>query len=708
MFSSGEKRVRDRETGEWRPARFGDVAVLFSRMTHTEPYERELQRAQIPYHVIGGAGFFQREEVTDLLNALQAIETPFDDVAVAGVLRSGLCGLDDNDLTRLGRALRGSWLPALQAAFDGENVPLRRSIEQALTTSRRAALERTVSLLGRLRAAKDALGPARILAELIDGTGFEAQLAGQFEGRRQVGNVRKLEALARSADRSGLNLAAFIEQVRSQALQQQREEQAQVVSENEDVVRLMTIHCAKGLEFPVVVLPDLDAGGGRATPLLACEGWGWVLNASPDDAAAKQASVPLSHALALREDKRRQREEAVRRFYVAVTRHEDFLIFLAPYRRHKELDTLGRPHTPLHWLGQVFSLEAAMRAGRTELPYGPAGEYRLAVRVETGRRPEPLGTPRESPLAKAGLLTAGPESLAETLRCEGSLTDPAGVGDNARLALLGPLGPHIGRGALAVTALNVFRSCPQRFRWEYELRCPAPPAGPGRAPAGVDAAEEGTFYHQCMERLEWDEADPAAAARRAAQEVPLPAGGQPDVLIARLAEMLKTLRESELGGRIASARRRLPEVDFLLEVGPLTLRGQIDLLFQDARGRWAVVDYKSDRVAGGEIADRGGHYRLQLLTYALAAQRHLGEEIAEAGLYFLRPGALWRAECDPGALAGADAKLRELGEALLAARRSGSWPRRDDENCRSCPYAGLCAGLCAARGAPVPPTAGTC
>ena len=117
-----------------------------------------------------------------------------------------------------------------------------------------------VELLGELHARKDAIGIDAILQAVLDATGYEAVLGANRWGKRMLGNVRLLQEQARTATAGTLSLAQFVAQMDELVINESRYEQAAVAGEREDVVRLMTIHKAKGLEFPVVFVPDLNAG----------------------------------------------------------------------------------------------------------------------------------------------------------------------------------------------------------------------------------------------------------------------------------------------------------------------------------------------------------------------------------------------------------------------------------------------------------------
>src|SRR5262249_55065955 len=134
---------------------------------------------------------------------------------------------------------------------------------ERLPEDQRERTERTRQNLDRWRGLKDRLPIARLLGEVFADSGYDAAVLFEFLGERKLANLWKLVDLARTFDRSGLfGLAEFIERLGELVRTQPREEQAATQPENADVVRLMTIHQAKGLEFPVVFVPDLAASRG--------------------------------------------------------------------------------------------------------------------------------------------------------------------------------------------------------------------------------------------------------------------------------------------------------------------------------------------------------------------------------------------------------------------------------------------------------------
>ncbi len=678
MVEARQRLVWDRGAKAWRPAEYRDVAILFSRMTSSLDYESMLARRGVPYYVVGGTGFFRQQEVFDLLNALAAIDNPFDDLSVIGVLRGSLFGLDDDALMHLAARCQPPYLPAIAAAdlagMDGRMA---------------AAARRACQLVQSLHARKDALGIDELIEHVLDATGYRAMLLSQFNGKRMAGNVQRLTELARAASRDKMSLAGFLSQMNEQVIDESRYEQAAVASEAQNVVRLMTVHKAKGLEFPIVVLPDLNAGRRGVSADILCR-WDWGVAAkvpAPQDDEAAQTAQPLSYRLAKTAENEDLAAEDIRRLYVAMTRHQDHLVLIGADLRTKTgeiADTSGY----LAMLDRQLNFSAAIADGT--LPYG---RFKAAVYHVAAKAPRP--TRRDKSAGEELLDTATtPAELAA-----GLLKLPAAA--DGTLPLLGPLPATAARVELAATALGDFEYCPMYYRWQQELRVPVPWAGPltppppGAPREPLDPASMGTLLHRCMELLDFAAPQPAAAlAAQAAAEMELGAEAIPAVS-AMLEDMIARLAKQPLGGQLATARRRLAELEFVSRTPQATLRGKIDLLFQDQGGTWHIVDYKSDRVGEEGLEVHARRYELQMQIYAEAAWRYLraageGEGVADITLYFLRTGACHVQALTPAGIEQARARLADLATRLTIARRSGQFDRCHREHCGYCMYREYC------------------
>jgi ATP-dependent helicase/nuclease subunit A len=249
LVASPEPRIRDEEG--LRPLKPGDVALLFRSMSNVGIYEAALRKHGLDYYLVGGRAFFAQQEVYDLLNLLRTLENPDDSVALAGALRSPFGCVSDDALLLLALHPDGLWASLHDPAC-----------VSGLPEDQRPRAERIRGLLDTWRTLKDRLPIARLIGRVVADSGYDAALQYEFLGDRKLANLWKLIDLARTFDRPGLfGLAEFIARLGDLVNNQPREEQAATQPENADVLKIMSIHQAKGLEFPVVFVPDLAARG---------------------------------------------------------------------------------------------------------------------------------------------------------------------------------------------------------------------------------------------------------------------------------------------------------------------------------------------------------------------------------------------------------------------------------------------------------------
>ena len=296
-------------------------------MTDLWPFESALADEGFDYHTIGGSAFYAQQEVHDVINLLSVVEDPFDEIAMAGALRSPFFGVSDEGLFWLATTFQDGGLAAGLHRLD--------EIAKLSPLDRRRAV-RALELLSRWRSMKDHVPMARLVAQMLDESGFEAAVVCEFLGERKLANTRKIVRLARDFDRQGgFTLAEFVARLRADLENEPREEQAATTDESGASVRLMSIHQAKGLEFPIVVLPDLARASSNRSPLVACHpDLGLVVRppqSSPSAGESPGDSAPESFAWRayLTLERADDEQESLRLFYVAATRARDALILSA-------------------------------------------------------------------------------------------------------------------------------------------------------------------------------------------------------------------------------------------------------------------------------------------------------------------------------------------------------------------------------------------
>jgi ATP-dependent helicase/nuclease subunit A len=348
-----------------QPVGYSDIAILMRGLTDIERYEKVFLEEGVPYFVVGGGrGYYARAEVRDIMNVLTVIDTPLDDLALVATLRSPMAGLDTGTLYALARF----------AQEDGKRVPIYPRIPDFVASGEapaeeRAALGRFHETMEKLRAGEDRGPVGRLLERILAETRYDAKLLARPAGRRRLANVRKLLQMASASSTRGVG--DFVRRLREIEKLSDREGDAPTEEEASDVVRILTIHKAKGLEFPVVFVADLGrALGFNESALFVCDPRSLAVGCKLNDYQT------AAYRTVVEERKRREREEANRLLYVALTRAREHLV-LCGATQSRNRDT---------WASMVFGHMAVTQPDRPQTRIGPGGiaTYTTPMEALTG------------------------------------------------------------------------------------------------------------------------------------------------------------------------------------------------------------------------------------------------------------------------------------------------------------------------------------
>ena len=230
--------IRDRRSGVWRECAWGDMTILMPARTGLEFYEDALAAAGIPYRHEGSRDFFQRDEVRDLIWVLAAIDDPTDRVALVGALRSSAFAISDQELV-------------LHAAGGG-------AFSYFATPGPREAVSAALVQLRDLHNLRGQFSLAEVVRRVVEQTRLVEFALTRPDGEQGAANLLAIVDDARMfAAAGGGGLRPFIRHLRDAMADEQIEIEATVAEETDDVVRIMTTHGAKGLEFPIVALANL-------------------------------------------------------------------------------------------------------------------------------------------------------------------------------------------------------------------------------------------------------------------------------------------------------------------------------------------------------------------------------------------------------------------------------------------------------------------
>jgi ATP-dependent helicase/nuclease subunit A len=577
----------DRQGVEWK-----DVALLFRASTAFSVYEDALEQAGIPFVTVAGRGFYDRPEVRSLLNALVAVADPADDLALVGLLRSPFIGLTDAALYLLR-------FPPASAVSREDRRPCaiwpilnHSALPDIVPPDDLARAARGQKLISELHDLAGRVQVATLLKRLLDQTHYRAALRAVEGGMRAQRNVDKLLADAHASGLVGVR--EFAEYVRTLRNVGARESEAP--TEAGSAVQLMTVHKAKGLEFPVVVIADAArAGHGGAARVRLDAELGVTI-----DLRDEEGHRPAAHLLAALRDTERDEAENRRLLYVATTRAREKLLVSGHTRILK-----GGALRMSGWL-KLLGQEAGL--DQVAMPGTPVEAQQLALAEDVGCTLYPWREERIAALLDARHVTRRRDRIHRDL-----------------------VAPIIAPSRSSDTdgKLSAREAQPPRRIWRVVPRTTRP-----HAPAWV----VGTLVHAALRHWRFVDDGFDAFLRPFALDTGVVDENLIHAAILETARMLRRFRAHPLWAELDTAQR-WHEVPFsVVEDGRLE-NGIIDLLCR-IDGDWRIAEFKTDRLRSG--ADLSAHVRQeayddQVRRYVRAVRRQLGVQ-AEAIFVFLNAG----------------------------------------------------------------------
>jgi ATP-dependent helicase/nuclease subunit A len=582
-------QVWDKHAGAYRDFRYSDAAILFRATTVVPLYEEVFKRLGLPYLTVSGRGYYDRPEVRDLLSLLSVLNNPADDLSLASVLRSPIFGLSDETLFRL------RWFLS-DGTLSTQPIPYKKALFAPPASDQGQIVEKAASILQELWEMVGQTDVWRLLKYAIERTGYEVALAlfDQEDGGegRQRNNIQKFLEMAR--DRHTVSLSQFLQSIQDLRAREAREGEALGSAPESGAVQIMTIHSAKGLEFPVIVVTDLGRGafrGGASDMILHDPEFGLVCKTRMDD----ELQAPAGYLWGKWLNERMDDAESKRLMYVALTRAADLLI-------------LSGQHNRSSWMQQISAALEIPKDGDEEEVFVSKG---FSVQVKRPTYHEDIQPRKRTDASQESFVLTKIPALAQ----------PFALPEQER---------HF-----AVTHLQ--RSLARNPEALPTVRPAVRSADPAAHTARVPHYLIGLVIHHILENWSWLSLPQVSLEEKLIQSARREGIHEPDAVAFVLRKgmrMLDNLRASSLFEDIQQAKQRFSELPFVLDTPLGKLHGVIDLLFQDKDDVWHLVEWKTDWVDEKSLDEKASEYHQQISVYIAAAQSILGFT-PSAQLYFL-------------------------------------------------------------------------
>ena len=595
-----------------RPADLRDVCILISSRTGLGILTRALEYAGIPYRLEGHSLVFGTQEVQDLLNCLRAIDDPSDEVSIVAALRSPAFACSDVMLARW-RDAGGAWNYRSRLLDDGEPANENRAQRSQRLAELGADFPVRTGLL-KIRAYHQmgqTTGVARLIAAFIRDRRLEELDLAENRPREIWRRRRFLEEQARQLEQAGeanpgtppLTLHTFLQWADLQQEEGARITEIAVPETDDDAVRIMTMHAAKGLEFPIVILLGLEQN-----PSVTSQAMLFDSSTGLTEVRLGNLQTP-GYAAQVEWEKSHAATEQVRLAYVGATRARDHLL-VSMYRstargnRHgagivAQIASLGEDAALPHTRASA-GIDGGLRFQASIVGAAALPEY--APDIWQQKRTESV---RHRSFPQAVTATSLAKALAPS---DADIEDKDAERDNEATGRAGRGGTAFGS-----TLHEVLKVAVDRISERLPLA--------GDASVDDVLAELDPGIEQLAQEYAKDYGVSASAgdiARLANRALRSPA-------------VVAGLRAPQLWSEIpVAASLDTPR-------GPVVMEGIIDLLYRDHDGQLVILDYKSDRVdSDAAVEVKLDHYRMQGAAYAAAVERATGDSVKAVQFLFVR------------------------------------------------------------------------
>ncbi|OCS87452.1 helicase-exonuclease AddAB subunit AddA [Caryophanon tenue] len=629
--------------GNMRPLEYRDIVILMRSMTWSAEFAEAFKEAEIPLYADLGKGYFEALEVMIMLNTLKVVDNPYQDIALASVLRAPFVGLTENELATI--RVSDKRLPFYEALHH-----FVRQGQSGISTAAAEKLQRFLQLLQKWRNASKRIALSDLVWMIYEDTYYYEMVGAMVNGKQRQANLRILHdralAYEQTIFRGLFRFLRFVDRMKSRGDDLGT---ARSVSEEEDVVRVMTIHASKGLEFPVVFVAGLGRGFNKMDfnhPYVFDQQYGLGVKAIDPEHRVTYTSLPF---LAIKEKKLLEmRAEEMRILYVAMTRPKERLYLVGSVKdatkslqdwqesqRLKEHERLpnalrAKANRYLDWIGPAIVCHPDFIEMEQQASYTPSQWNVHFISNDALREGKDKLTQ---------------EQLADTATLDATLVEEVTRRFTAQYHYTDMTTK---RSKTSVTELKRLQQLqlqeePELFAQATQTLVKEAPRPAFLQQQSLTAAEVGTAFHAAMHHVPQqgftsDTAIDAFIDSLVTREILT----KDEAAVLERAHFQQFFA-SAIGQRFMKAHRIWRELPFTMLVKEDTMidgqiiQGIIDCVIEEQDGTIILLDYKTDRIAKAQLQEElEKRYTIQLHTYAQAIEQILRVPVTEKIIYAVR------------------------------------------------------------------------
>lgn len=637
-----------------RPMRYSDIVILMRSMTWSNDIIEEFKAANIPLYAESSKGYFEALEVMIMINLLKVIDNPYQDIPLASVLRAPFVGLTENEMALIR-------LTEKQASFYEAVKIFVEKEHSGLEIGTQAKLEKFLKQLDNWRDLARRGSLSDLIWQIYLDTNYYEMVGAMSNGKQRQANLRALHDRALSFEKSSFRglfrFLRFIDRMKSRGDDLGI---AKSIGEKDDVVRLVTIHSSKGLEYPVVFVAGLGSNFNLMDfnqPYLFDQEYGLAVKAIDPDNRIMYTSLPF---LAMKEKKKLEmKAEEMRILYVAMTRAKEKLVLVGSVKDWEktkqnwcEVQSLAqdemlpdyvraRARNYLDWIGPAISRHASFKdfsdTDYTPIQHPSTWQVSVISNDSFMKKQEKMEE-TENELAKKEV----DDSLLQELERRFTHIYPferatkkkskTSVSEMKRIENLQQEDESEYFGIYYKNRKKSFVKRPI-FMQEKQLT----------------ATEIGTAMHTVMQHVPQQGFINTEEAQRFLETLVEKQLITEEEMKAIQIEQLLHFFATPIGKRFSNAKKLYREVPFTLSVSDAEgdsqmIQGIVDCLMQDYDGKWVLLDYKTDKILPffeeeeALIVEMSKRYSVQIRLYAEAVEKILQIKVDEKVLYLFEAG----------------------------------------------------------------------